>query len=526
MKDIVEHLKTERHLVTGTRAQYQMMDKATGRIQKAIENEEVIGIFGDYDCDGITATALLVRFFERQGIEPVVRLPHRIRDGYGLQNHIVDEFLAKNVTLLITVDNGITAVEEVTKAQAHGMDTIITDHHYPRETLPDAYAIIHPALDTENEEPHTSGSGVAYDLVCALENDDWEDKDVDTALAMMGLVADVLPLRGWNRVLTVEGLAALARIPKEHPLGILRDTTKAETSEHIAFRVAPRINAAGRMDEPTLALEALLKGQPFINQIHEINTHRQELTEELTQYTRDLHLDLRSPLLCAASQKYTHGIVGLIAGRLTEGFGKPSCIAVVDGDTCIASLRSPPCYHVTEGLGRCSEHLLAFGGHAQAAGCSFLLSEAEAFFAALQEDIAKHTDPRDLLPLLHADAILAAEDVSLSLVADIETLQPFGAGNPQPRFLLQNVRLAKSRLVGATKNHLQCFAGGIKAIGFGLGPLITDTHAPLDLVCRLGIDEWNGRKTPQLYIEDMRLASRESTAPRKKQDTRNKVARD
>ena len=165
MKDIVEHLKTERHLVTGTRAQYQMMDKATGRIQKAIENDEVIGIFGDYDCDGITATALLVRFFERQGIEPVVRLPHRIRDGYGLQNHIVDEFLAKNVTLLITVDNGITAVEEVTKAQAHGMDTIITDHHYPRETLPDAYAIIHPALDTENEEPHTSGSGVAYDLV-------------------------------------------------------------------------------------------------------------------------------------------------------------------------------------------------------------------------------------------------------------------------------------------------------------------------------------------------------------------------
>lgn len=488
--------------------------QAVSRIHQAIERGERIGLFGDYDCDGITATAQLVRFFRRRNVEPWVRLPHRVHDGYGLTPATVEEIQAANIDLLITADTGITAVAEIAALQASGTDVIVTDHHHVHEELPPAVALVHPALTNLNA-PHPSGAGVVLFLLHALEGAHWEDIATDYALAMLGTVADLVELRGVNRSLTQLGLRALQHLPSG-PLAECRNRIQASnqalTSTDIAFRMAPRINAAGRMSSPTIALQALLEGGDALQELDLLNEQRQQQTQQLyDKVLQELPDDL-PPVIVSVSPEYSHGIVGLLAGKLTEQFGRPSVVGTHDGTTVTASLRSPTCYTITDGLHAVAPHLLRYGGHAQAAGCTFLLSELDAVRTGLEADVRTHVDQADLVPTLAIDAILEASDVTLEFCNTLHTLEPFGQGNAEPRFLIRNVVLSDGRTCGGDHTHLQATIGRTKSIGFGLG-FAADIREPVDVVVRLGINEWQGHTNAQLFIED--IAHVQKTAPTK-----------
>lgn len=503
------------------------MPRATERVRSALAAHETIGIFGDYDCDGITATALLVRFLRRHGSEPVVRLPHRVHDGYGLSRSIVEECAVHGVTLLLTVDTGITAVQEIAAASALGIDVIVTDHHHVPAEVPQALALIHPALAPDHPLPHPAGVGVALQFVRALEEtDEWNDHQTDLALAAIGTIADLVELRGMNRTLVQQGIAALNTL-KEGPLALLAASVRTHgtplTSTDIAFRLSPRINAAGRMQDPLIALRALLEGGEALAMLEQLNTHRQDATGglfarawqllHLSPQPRPEELSALPALLAIADTEFPEGLIGLIAGRLTEVTGHPSIVTTIRDHECTASLRSTRAYHITEGLERIADLLSSFGGHAQAAGCTFPERNLTEVIRRLSIDAAVRTKREDLTPTLTADAVINAKDISLSFCEQMKHLEPYGQGNPEPLFLLQNVRLESCRRVGNEGAHLQCRIAGFKTIGWRLGHLMDAAAAPLDVVCKIGIDTWNGNRAPQIVIDDIRPALLQTSMP-------------
>lgn len=494
------------------------MEKAVRRIERAIEKKETIGIFGDYDADGITGTAQLIRFFRRRGIEPVIHLPDRAKEGYGMKKTSVDTLHAKGVTLVITVDTGIAAHEEIAYAKSLGIDVIVTDHHRPSPRSgeasagrPLAYAVIHPLVPSEFPNKHLSGSGVAFTLVRALEHlEQWDGIDLDIALATIGTIGDLVPLTGENRVLVMHGLKFLSKLP-DSPLKDLVDDIRGTgplTSGDIAFRLVPRINAAGRMAHPLVALTAILEGGAAIEELHRLNGDRQSLVEELHDVIVPL-VNLSDAFLVVASDRMTPGTAGLLSSRLTECFGRPSLVAATVGDCAVASIRSVDGIDVVE----CLEHpsvralLLTFGGHAQAAGCTFLTANTQRLRLALNAVLAeKGIYAVSMVPSLHLDAELHYQHIDLRLVRSLQELSPFGEGNDEPLFLLSSQSLSDLRVVGSDKSHLQAKISGIKSIGFRLGSLMDQIRedTPMDIACRIGLDTWNGREAAQIFIEDIR----------------------
>ena len=486
--------------------------KAVERILHAVRTKERVSIFGDYDCDGVTAVTQLVRFFRRNGCDPTPRLPHRIHDGYGLKNRHIGEFSATGTSLLIAVDTGITAHEAVDAARAQGMDVIIIDHHGIQGDLPSATAILHPDIATPTLTPAPCAAGLTSLLLAALEGNMRPEREEDRVLAAIGTVADLVELRGGNRTIVQEGLAAVPSLP-DGPLRTLidciRSSDAAMQSRDIGFRIAPRLNAAGRMDDPMIALCALLEGGKAIHTLNELNTSRQSLVEEL--FVKLLEAlpspDHIPPLIGIVDAVFPPGIIGLLAGRLTEKFGRPSMVASIAGDICTASLRSIPAVHITELLSRSAHLLTSFGGHAQAAGCTFPREHFEELTTALQQDVARSVSPENLASILNVDAILPPSAITLDLCESLQALEPFGQGNPEPRFLLQNVQLENQRLVGNTGKHLAASIGNLRTIAFGLGHLMPRLSQSVDIVCRIEINAWNGRRTPQIVIDDVRIAT-------------------
>jgi len=487
--------------------------KAAERIRRAVKNKERVGIFGDYDCDGVTAVAQLVRFFRRAGSDPSIRLPHRIHDGYGLKPKHVGEFAANGTTLLLTVDTGITAHDAVDRARAALMDVIIVDHHEVRGDLPPATAIIHPALAIPTLSPPPCAAGLISLLLAALEGNTRPEQEEDRVLAAVGTVADLVELRGGNRTIVQDGLAAISALP-DGPLRTLINRVRSSdapivSSRDIGFRIAPRINAAGRMDDPMIALQALLDGEPAIGILNELNVSRQSLVEELFEsllaaLPEREHLP---PLIGLADERFPPGVLGLLAGKLTEKFGRPSMVANITGNTCTASLRSIRAVPITELLSRSAHLLTSFGGHAQAAGCTFARENFEELTHSLQEDITRNVSRENLVSILTVDAVLPPSALTLDLCENLQELEPCGQGNHEPRFLLQNIPLACPRLVGSTGKHLAASIGHLRTIGFGLGPLLPHLSQPVDIVCHLGINTWNGECKPQIIIDDLRVTT-------------------
>ncbi|MDO8649644.1 MAG: DHH family phosphoesterase [Candidatus Peregrinibacteria bacterium] len=497
---------------------FPSMQDAVRITRDAMTDGRKISIFGDYDCDGVTATAQIVRFFLRHGVTPHVRLPHRVKDGYGLKDGTIEELHALGTELLITVDTGISSLGPITLAKEHGMQVIVLDHHHVPAMLPPADALVHPALSPAFPHPHPSAAGIAFTYVTALEQSfgsgsTWTGAEVemDIALAAVGTVADVVPLQGHNRSLVRQGIGALQRM-QGSPLWTLLASTGspgALTSRDIAFRIAPRLNAAGRMADPMIALKALLGDQQSLAALDSLNRERQEQTATLLEeLLEDESLDFSSPFLASVSERYPPGIAGLLAGKLTELYGKPSIVGHVRGDLVTASLRSPPCYSIIDGLTACADLLMTFGGHAQAAGCTFEVAKAPLLFERLEQHILDRVDADELCPSLLLEAELSPAHITADLLREITLLEPFGQGNPEPRFLLRSILLSEPRIVGSSASHIQARIGPHKAIGFKLGdhfPLVTE---PLDLACRVGFDTWQGRVGVQLYIDDLRVAAR------------------
>ncbi len=497
--------------------------KAADRIGKAIEAQEKIGIFGDYDCDGITSTALLARFFHRRNLQPMLRLPHRVNEGYGLQSSIVEEFKKAGVTLLLTVDTGATAVKPIAEARTAGMDVIVLDHHRLPDVLPDTVALLHPELALPVMDDAPCGAGVAWSVIHALEmaegRAEWEDRDTDIALAAIGTVADLVELRGGNRTLAHRGLIALSSLHRG-PLALLCTDAALQppyTSRDIGFRIAPRINAAGRMADPHIALHALLGDAQALLALDGFNRERQDVINTHMEELIATGQDPDCSMICILGDQYSPGICGLLAGKLCEAHGKPVMVAGGAGSLCTASLRSVPGYDVTAGLGRCRDLLISFGGHAMAAGCSFQRDIFEELRDRLNADAVEMTSGLDLTPSLVAECPIPIGTLTMDFCTALHVLEPFGQGNPEPRFLLENVQMENVRCVGKTAKHLQATVGGRKLIGFGLGHLKDVLNTPVDLLCRVGIDTWQGAMKPQLFLDDVRIADKRST----KLETRN-----
>lgn len=486
-------------------------DRAMDRIAEAANAREKIAIFGDYDCDGVTSTALLARYFRRRGVQPTIRLPHRQREGYGLKPAIIRECIDAGVSLLLTVDTGITAVAEIAEAGAAGIDVIVLDHHRVPEELPDAYALLHPALSPTFPLPHPSAAGIAWSVVRLLEERDgsaeWEDRETDIALGAIGTVGDLVELRGANRTLVHRGLQALASLERG-PLALLRLQSgidgPAITSRDVAFRIAPRLNAAGRMDDPIVALQALLGDEGAVLRLEELNKQRQLLVGGLTNEA--LARAGSSPFLCLKDERYLPGICGLLAGKLCERFGRPCLVSHAHAGLCMASLRSIPSYNVTEGLARQTGLLLSFGGHAAAAGCTFAEVRFEELRERMEADVAATVRAEDLVPVLTADYCVDAQHLGIELCEMLHGLEPFGQGNPEPSFVLRGVALRGPRGAGKDAAHLQAFVGDAKLIGFHMGRHLPRVSEPVDLLCRVGIDTWQGARSAQLFLDDMRSA--------------------
>ena len=486
------------------------LPKAIERVEKALREKEVIAIFGDYDCDGVTSSAILHRYFARRGVTPHILLPHRERDGYGLAAKHIRILLEKKVTLLLTVDTGVTALVPIHMAKDAGIDVIVLDHHTLPNTLPPATAILHPALAPDFPKPHPCAAGVALMFVKALEkNVEWSEREVDIALAAIGTVADLVPLEGGNRTLVQAGLKALENI-KTGPLKALTETARSGeeplTSRAIAFRIAPRLNAAGRMADPQTALHALLGDEAALHSLHALNSERQDLTRLLMEHALETVMKKSStPFIFLASHDYPAGIVGLLAGRLTEMFGKPSLVGTIIEGSCRASLRSIPSYNVMEGLNACSAYLSNFGGHAQAAGCTFAVTDIPIVEKILCDHLADKVSSEFLVPTLMIDAELVPEQFTVEDFAQLTSLEPYGQGNPEPRFLLSQAKIERTRRVGADGAHLQAMIGHLPAIGFHLGSLAEQCTQPLDVACRLMVDTWQGRAQPKIVMEDVRV---------------------
>lgn len=488
---------------------YPDLRLAVDCLQAAVRKGSRIVIVGDYDCDGVTSTALLVRALRRLGYEPQVRLPHRVHDGYGLTAALAAE-VGEQADLVLTVDTGVTAAESVAVLRQKGIDVIIVDHHHPPAELPPATALIHP-LTSSRKDPWPSAAGLAHLLGRHLAPATGEEADTDLALAMLGTVADVVPLIGWNRTQVHLGLQALERL-REGPLAVMRDAlragTPALTSSDIAFRLAPRINAAGRLADPGIALRALLDGGDALAELEMLNADRQRRTKlavDAAVETMLAHATM-PPLLSVSHPDLHPGVLGLVAAKLTERFGRPSLVISEKDGLCTASLRGPAGYHLAQGLTTCEDLLERFGGHAQAAGCTFKRENAEPLLERLSAHIASAVPVDHLVPTLEIDGSVPVTSLRPALISDLRMFEPFGAGNQDPRVLLRGVRLEGARGVGENNRHLQARLGAGKLIGFGLGHLTSQVDRPMDIVGRLSLDTWNGRQTAQVMLDDLRVA--------------------
>ncbi|HEY9855721.1 MAG TPA: single-stranded-DNA-specific exonuclease RecJ [Stenomitos sp.] len=437
------------------------MERAIARIRRAVDRQESMVIYGDYDCDGVTSSTLLYRYLAR-GMKANARayLPDRFKDGYGVTPAAVERLAAEGVTLIVTCDNGISAHPAAAAAQACGIDLIVTDHHQVPEELPNVYSIVHPQVEFAHLKD-LAGVGVAYLLTLALEGGFTPRMETFLDLVAIGTVADMVPLNGPNRPLVWAGIERMRSgkmLPGVRALGEITRTTWSEFSpQHIGFRFGPRLNAAGRLETPDVGFKLLSTNDAaealrYAQDLDQINVQRRELNAELeaeilARIERELDLDAE-PFVVLGDARYHHGVTGIVAGRIKERYRVPVLLFSDHGDgVWKGSGRSPEGLHLYEALHACREHLLGFGGHAQAAGCSALGTELVPLRKALNRHVEElgWSRPADIVWL---DALLPFREADEALLGYLEALEPFGQKNPAPVFGLTHARLLGKRQNG------------------------------------------------------------------------------
>lgn len=427
------------------------MDKAVSRIQQAVEEGEPIVIFGDYDVDGVSATAILFECLSNQGAQVRCKLPSRDGGGYGLNKEILKGLADKGYTLVVTVDNGIAAVEEADYARELGIDLVITDHHLPGEKLPDAVAVVDPnRADDESPFKFLCGAGVAFKLCAALEGcDPAELLDMFGELAALGTIADVMPLTGENRTLVREGLAVLQETMRPGLQALLENAGyagKPVTAETVSYGLAPRLNAAGRMDTAAVALKLLLceneeQAAGIAARLSEINAERQQTEQQiLAAALQTIQADparAHDRVLVVAGEGWHPGVIGIVASRLMERYGRPAIVISTENGEGRGSGRAPSGFNLHGALAACSSCLIRSGGHAAAAGLLVEEEKIGAFRAAINAwAVREYPVPEP--GTLKLDAAVRLGELDLASVRQLSRLAPFGSGNPVPLLLVQN----------------------------------------------------------------------------------------
>ncbi len=507
------------------------MVEAVYRLRMAIRHQEPIAVYGDFDCDGVTATVLLTQALEKLGADVRPYIPDRVDEGYGLNSPALKSLADEGVRLVVTVDCGIRSVQEVEDANRYGLDVIISDHHSVGRELPPALAIINPKQPgCSYPEKMLAGVGLAYKIVQGLfmetqrrgytRGGDWRPEDwID--LVAIGTVADIAPLRGENRALVQEGLIRLNE-PGQRPglqalYGAAGVKAGSVTATTIGFVIGPRVNAAGRLKSAMLAYNLLAApdqqtARPLADELDSLNQERQRKTREMQAMAEEaLPGDPADELLLfAADERFEQGVVGLVASRLTEQHYRPSVVVQLGEDESHASCRSIPEFHITHALDECGDLLVRYGGHAAAAGFTILNENIEPLKEQLWEIAAGQLADRELMPTLQIDAELSLDELTPELAEALLKLEPTGEENPTPLFVTRNARLAGRQTVGAEGQHLRLTLSdgktSLEAIAFRRGEEIDTLPEQVDVAYQLETNSWNGRSRLQLNVQDIRPA--------------------
>lgn len=504
------------------------MNKAVERIRRALRDGESIVVYGDFDADGVTSVAVLVQTIQALGgrVEPYI--PDRADEGYGLNVPALQAFAEQGIKLVITVDCGIRSVMEVEAGNAAGLDIIVTDHHSVGEVLPPAYAILNPKQpNCPYPEDMLAGVGIAFKLATALlraaqasgqpsslQPDDLLD------LVAIGTVADLAPLdRPENRKIVQLGLIELARAKRPGVYALMdisRVRPEKMSSTSIGYALGPRINAAGRLEKAITAYNLLMTNEwreatMLAKELQDINYRRQQLTTEAHELARQMAVPNGHvpSLLFAADESFMPGIVGLVAGRLTEEFYRPAAVIEIGPEESHGSCRSTPEFHVTNALDQCADLLLQHGGHAQAAGFSIRTENIPALHERLAAIAAQELVHHDMCPTLMIDAQVNLIDLTMELAQRFKRLEPLGTDNPEPVLCTRRLRVVDARRVGLDGKHLKLkLADGpvsMDAIAFRFGHWLNDLTTYVDVAYNLQINEWNRRVNLQMNIVDIKL---------------------
>ncbi len=508
------------------------MGLAVGRIRQAIKRKEKIAVYGDFDADGVTSTALMMQVLTAFGANAMAYIPNRVDEGYGLNTPALQKLAHEDgVKLVITVDCGIRSVEDVEAGKLAGLDIVITDHHSAGAEIPKAFAVVNPQQADCKGDKTLAGCGVAFMVACGMMMKHAEEYGKDRLpslrlsdlldLVAIGTVADVMKLNSpLNRILVTHGLKTInegRRLGLRALAEISGLKQGSVTAMDIGFAFGPRINAAGRLESALTAYELLSssnegEAKGLAEKLQELNRKRQDLTRDaqqrISQHIQDTGAN-REQLIFAQDDHVPPGIVGLVAGRLTEEYYRPSIVLERGEGESRASCRSIPEFHITQALDECGDLLLRHGGHAMAAGFTVANENVNALYQRLLQKVKKALDGQALLPRVTVDMELRLRQLTVQLAEDLRMLEPTGHGNPAPLFMTRGLDVVDVRTVGNDNQHIKLKLRGdnqppIDAIGFGFGDWVDTMPSTIDVVYHLEINEWQGRRNLQMRIEDMR----------------------
>jgi single-stranded-DNA-specific exonuclease len=502
------------------------VSQAVERIYWSIQHDESIAIYGDYDVDGVTATALLTEVLQSLGARVTGYIPNRFDEGYGVNNEALDTLHSQGVRLVVTVDCGIRSPEEARHARQIGLDLIITDHHHPAAEMPIAQVVINPKQPGDTyPDKNLAGVGLAYKLACALlDKASPEQREIiPTAeeyldLVALGTIADLTPLVGENRALVRSGLRYIRRPYRQGVLSLIGAAglvpNKIGASD-IGFALGPRLNAAGRLDSALAALRLLTtqdvaEAAQLAQQLDNQNRERQQITRQIQAHAEQSALaeDPQALLLFAVDPSYNPGVVGLAASRLVEQYYRPAIVAYQGEEFTRASCRSIPEFHITAALDETAELLVHHGGHAAAAGFTVRNSDLPELIRRLNAIAQRELGSLDLRPTLKADAEVSLRELHPDLLHHLDGLQPTGQENPEAIFVSRGLKVTRSRTVGKDNTHLKLTVNDgwitFDAIAFRLGHLQPDLPERVDLMYSFEANEYNGKSYLQLNVRDLR----------------------
>ena len=497
------------------------MEQAVERIEQAINNKEKILIYGDYDADGITSTTILIKFFKELGVEVDKYIPNRLEEGYGINNKALEEIKNRGIDLIITVDTGITANDQVKYANELGLDVIITDHHEPSDEIPKAVAVI-DAKRKNNKYPfdQLAGCGIAFKLTQAISIKRKLDpinylKNLD--IVSIGTISDLVPLVDENRVIVKLGLMLVKQTKN---IGLRKLLSKSQLREldstSISFGITPRINAAGRLGNQYDALnlfitEDIKEAERLSEVLNSYNIERQKIGNKIYEEAISQLKDEEKNCIILGKEDWHHGVIGIVSSKITEKFNKPSILLCFENNIAKGSGRSVPGFDLYKAISSTKEYLLGFGGHTMACGLSLTVENFEKFKKEITKYIDENLDISKLEKEIYIDEILTIDDLDIEKIKELKSLEPFGEENPEPIIMYENVEINGIRTLSENK-HLKLSLKKndkiIDAIGFNLGELaekykIGDT---IDIIGNIEINSFNGKDLIQIRLIDIRKA--------------------